>query len=193
MMMRPRPVPSRLRGFAEDRSGSSVVEFALLLPLMLTMYFGSIQVTDAISADRQVTLVASTAAEITSQYSQVATSDVTNILTAAAAVMAPFSVTSANATVRLSSITVDNNGNATVAWSRCLNGTARSGTVTNLIPAGLLIANTSVIWGEATYTYRPTIGWGIVGTVPMSDQIFLRPRQSANVTLNGSSGCSTSS
>ncbi len=123
--MRPHLAPSRSRRFAEDRSGSSVVEFALLLPLMMTMYFGSIQVTDAISADRQVTLVASTVAEITSQYSQVATSDVTNILTAAASVMAPFSFTSANATVTLSSITVDNNGNATIAWSRCLNGTAR--------------------------------------------------------------------
>jgi Flp pilus assembly protein TadG len=191
--MRPHLAPSLSRRFVGDRSGSSVVEFALLLPLMMTMYFGSIQVTDAISADRQVTLAASTVAEITSQYSQVATSDVTNILTAAASVMAPFSFTSANATVTLSSIIVDGNGNATIAWSRCLNGTARSGTVTNLIPAGLLVANTSVIWGEATYSYRPTVGWGLVGTVPMYDQIFLRPRQSTSVTLNGSSGCSTSS
>jgi Flp pilus assembly protein TadG len=192
-MMRLHLAPSPSRRFVGDRSGSSVVEFALLLPLMMTMYFGSIQVTDAISADRQVTLAASTVAEITSQYSQVATSDVTNILTAAASVMAPFSFTSANATVTLSSIIVDSNGNATIAWSRCLNGTARSGTVTNLIPAGLLVANTSVIWGEATYSYRPTVGWGLVGTVPMYDQIFLRPRQSTSVTLNGSSGCSTSS
>jgi Flp pilus assembly protein TadG len=180
--MWPHLAASRSRSFAGDRSGSSVVEFALLLPLMMTMYFGSIQVTDAISADRQVTLVASTAAEITSQYSQVATSDVTNILNAAASVMAPFSVTSANATVTLSSVTVDGNGNATVAWSQSLYGTARSGTVTNLVPAGLLVPNTSVIWGEASYSYRPTIGWGLVGTVPMYDQIFLRPRQSTNVT-----------
>jgi Flp pilus assembly protein TadG len=182
MMMRPHLTSSRSRRFATDRSGSSVVEFALLLPLMMTMYFGSIQVTDAISADRQVTLVASTAAEITSQYSQVATSDVTNILTAAASVMAPFSVTSANATVTLSSVTIDNNGTATIAWSQSLYGTPRTGSVTNLIPAGLLVPNTSVIWGEATYTYRPTIGWGLVGTVPMYDQSFLRPRQSTSVT-----------
>ena len=60
MMMRPHLAASRSHSFAGDRSGSSVVEFALLLPLMMTMYFGSIQITDAISADRQVTLVAST-------------------------------------------------------------------------------------------------------------------------------------
>ena len=175
-MMWPHPARAWSRRFVRDRSGSSIVEFALLLPLMMTMYFGSIQVTDAISADRQVTLVASTVAEITSQYSQVATSDVTNILNASASVMAPFSVTSANATVTLTSVTIDGTGKATVAWSQSLYGTARSGIVTNLIPAGLLVPNTSVIWGEATYSYRPTIGWGLVGTVPMSDQIFLRPR-----------------
>jgi Flp pilus assembly protein TadG len=168
------------RRFVADRRGTSAVEFAVLLPLMLIMYFGSIQITDAISADRQVTLVASTVAEITSQYSQVSSTDVSNILGAASAVLAPFPV--ANASVTLSSVTIDASGNATVAWSSSLNGTQRSGTVTNLIPQGLLVPNTSVIWGEATYNYKPVIGWVITGTLQMYDQIFLRPRQSNSVT-----------
>jgi Flp pilus assembly protein TadG len=179
------------RRFVADCEGSSVVEFAVLLPLMLIMYFGSIQITDAISADRQVTLVASTVAEITSQYTQVSSTDVSNILGAASAVLSPFAVK--NASVTLTSVTIDNNGNATVAWSSCVNGTARSGSVTNLIPAGLLVPNTSVIWGEASYNYKPAIGWVITGTLQMYDQIFLRPRQSTSVTLNGTTSCSTSS
>lgn len=168
--------------FLADRSGSSIVEFAVLLPLMLIMYFGSIQVTDAISADRQVTLVASTVAEIASQYSTVSSTDVSNILSAASAVLAPFPV--ANATVTLSSVLIDNTGKATIDWSSSLNGTQRAAgaTVTSLIPAGLLVANTSVLWGEATYSYKPVIGWVITGTLSMSDQIFLRPRQSTSVT-----------
>jgi Flp pilus assembly protein TadG len=176
----PQQPPLQPRRFAADRRGTSTVEFAVLLPLMLTMYFGSIQITDAISADRQITLVASTVAEITSQYTTVSSTDVTNILSAASAVLAPFPV--ANALVTLSSVTIDANGNATVAWSATLNGTQRSGTVTNLIPASLLIPNTSVIWGEATYNYKPVIGWVITGTLPLYDQIFLRPRQSNSVT-----------
>ena len=159
--------------FAADRRGSSAVEFALLLPLMLIMYFGSIQITDAISADRQVTMVASTVAEITSQYTTVSSNDVSNILAAASAVLTPFPV--ANAKVTLSSVLIDANGNATVDWSATLNGAQRSGTVTSSIPATLLVPNTSVIWGEATYNYKPAIGWVITGT------IFLRPRQSSNV------------
>jgi len=165
--------------FAADRRGSSAVEFALLLPLMLIMYFGSIQITDAISADRQVTMVASTVAEITSQYTTVSSNDVSNILAAASAVLTPFPV--ANAKVTLSSVLIDANGNATVDWSATLNGAQRSGTVTSSIPATLLVPNTSVIWGEATYNYKPAIGWVITGTISMYDQIFLRPRQSSNV------------
>jgi Flp pilus assembly protein TadG len=188
MMMRskfaalaPRALKAHYARLIADRSGTSLVEFAVLLPLMLVMYFGSIQITDAISADRQVTLVASTVAEITSQYTTVSSTDVSNILSASSAVLAPFPI--ANASVTLSSVLIDSTGKATIDWSSSLNGTQRaSGTVvTSLIPAGLLVANTSVIWGEATYSYKPVIGWVITGTVPMYDQIFLRPRQSNNV------------
>jgi hypothetical protein len=83
-MMTPRHLASLWpRRFFADRRGTSAIEFAILLPLMLVMYFGSIQITDAISADRQVTQVASTVAEIASQYTQVSPSDVSNILSAA--------------------------------------------------------------------------------------------------------------
>jgi Flp pilus assembly protein TadG len=181
--------------FAADRRGTSAVEFAVLLPLMLTMYFGSIVVTDAISADRQVTLVASTVAEITSQYTQMAVADVQNVLGnsgssppggAASAVLTPFPVS--NAQITLSSVVIDGNSVAHIDWSATLYGTQRTGIVTSLIPQGLLIPCTSVIWGEATYNYKPVIGstfTGITGTLPMYDQIFLRPRQSACVQYNG--------
>jgi Flp pilus assembly protein TadG len=187
----------RGRRFASNRRGSSAVEFALLLPLMLTMYFGNIVITDAISADRQVTLVASTVAQMTSQYTQVATADIQNILGnsslsppggAASAALAPFPVS--NATVTLSSVVIDASGNANVDWSATLNGTTRSGNVSSLIPSALKIACTSVIWGEATYNFTPMVGsaiWtSISGNRPMYDQIFLRPRQSTCVQYNGS-------
>jgi Flp pilus assembly protein TadG len=173
----------RGNAFPADRQGSSAVEFALLLPLMLTMYFGSIEVTDAISADRQVTLVAGTVSDIAAQYQSVTLNDVNNILAAASAVLAPFSA--ANVQVTLSSVQIDANGNAKVDWSASLHGTQRTGTVTNAIPAALRVANTSVIWGEATYAYKPVIGWVVTGTVNLYNQIFMRPRLSQCVKYTG--------
>jgi Flp pilus assembly protein TadG len=184
-----------LRRFAADQRGVSVVEFSLLLPVMLTMYFGSIQVTDAISADRQITLVASTVADIASQYSSVTSSDVSNILAAASSVLTPFPVSKAKVT--LTSVLIDSSGNATVDWSVTLNGSLRSGTVTNAIPAALRPSNVSactspgpscisVLWGEASYAYKPVVGWVVTGTLNMSNQIFMRPRLSNCVHYNGS-------
>jgi Flp pilus assembly protein TadG len=183
------------RAFATDQNGVSVVEFSLLMPLMLTMYFGSIEVTDAISADRQITLVASTVAEVASQYSSMASTDVTNVLAAASAVLTPFPM--ANAKVTLTSVLIDINGNATVDWSATINGSVRSGSVTNLIPSALRPANVStctspgpscisVLWGEASYTYKPVIGYVVTGTLNMSNQIFMRPRLSNCVHYTGS-------
>ena len=177
-----------LRGFAADQRGVSAIEFAILLPLMLTLYLGGVEVSQAVSADRKTTLVAHTVGDLTAQASNVASSDVTNIFNAATAVAYPFA--SANLSVTLSSVCIDSTGTkATIGWSQTLNGTARSGTVTNLVPSALMVANSSLIWGEAHYAYKPTIGWTITGTLNLGDQFFLRPRLSCSVTLNSASGC----
>ncbi len=167
---------------ASDQRGISAIEFSLLMPLMMVMYFGSIEVTDAISADRQVTLVASTVADITTEYTSVAASDVTNILNAASTVFYPFS----NAQVVLSSVVIDANGNAYVDWSATQNGTQRSGNVTSMVPTALRVPNTSLIWGEATYVYQPMLGYVITGSFNLYNQIFMRPRLSACVQDTGS-------
>jgi len=180
LVFRAVPTPLRFRG---RPASTSVVEFALLLPFDAHDVFRSIEVTDAISADRQVTLVAGTVADIAAQYQSVTATDVNNILQAASAVLAPFSV--ANAKVTLSSVQIDANGNATVDWSASLYGTQRTGTVTNAIPTALRVANTSVIWGEATYAYKPLVGRVVTGTLNLYEQIFMRPRLSQCVKYTG--------
>jgi Flp pilus assembly protein TadG len=180
--------PARLRRFAADERGVSAVEFAILLPLMLTMYLGGVEISQAVSADRKTTLVAHTIGDLTAQASNVASADMTNVLNAGTAVAYPFAA--ANLKVTVTSVCINSTGTiATVAWSRTQGGTARSGNVTSLIPSALMVANTSLIWGEASYAYRPTIGWTITGTLNLSDKFFLRPRLSNSVTLDSASGC----
>jgi hypothetical protein len=42
-----------------------------------------------------------------------------------------------------------------------------------------------VIWGEASYAYKPVIGYVLTGTLNMSSQIFMRPRLSNCVHYTG--------
>jgi Flp pilus assembly protein TadG len=180
-------MPARLRRFAADERGVSAVEFAILLPLMLTMYLGGVEISQAVSADRKTTLVAHTIGDLTAQVQNVTSSgDIPNTFNAGAKVAYPYS--SSNLAMTVTSVCINSTGTvATVKWSRTQNGTARSGNVTSLIPSALMVANTSLIWGEASYAYRPTIGWTITGTLNLSDKFFLRPRQSNAVTLDSDS------
>ena len=167
----------RMRRFVGDQDGVSAVEFALLLPLMLTLYLGGVEVSQAVSADRKTMLVAHSIGDIISQYSCVTSSDMTNIFSVGQEVVYPYDPNNLKATA--TSVTVDANGRATVAWSQALNGgTVRSGDVTSLIPAALLTASlsSSLIWAEASYSYRPTVGYVITGTLTLNEKIFLRPR-----------------
>jgi len=177
-MMVPRSASSllqRFRRFAGDQSGVSAVEFAMLLPLMITLYLGGVEISQAVSADRKATLVAHTVGDLVAQNSSMTDTLSNNILSAGTAVVYPFN--SANLKITVTSVAIDGTGKATVAWSKAnANGTVRSGDVSNLIPAALKIANTSLIWAESGYAYKPTLGYIITGTLNLSEKIYLRPR-----------------
>jgi Flp pilus assembly protein TadG len=174
-----RPVRRLLR----DQRGISAVEFAMLLPLMVTLYLGGVEVSQAVAVDRKVTLVARTLGDLVAQATNVTTSDVTNILAASAAIVIPYNDSKLKITV--SSVKIDSTGVAKIAWSDTKNGTARTVGSTVTLPAALNTNSTWLIWSEAQYAYTPTIGYVITGTMNLKDQIYMRPRLSDCVTRTG--------
>lgn len=173
-------LPRWARRFAGDTQGVSAVEFALVLPLMMTLYLGGAEIAQAIAASRKVTLVSRTVADLTSQSSSITAANMTNILNASAAVVAPFPTGPLKVTV--SQVKIDANGNATIDWSKTLTGTGHGTGSTATVPPALKIANTWLIWTEVEYSYAPTIGYAITGTLPLKDQMYMRPRLSNSVT-----------
>ena len=164
----------RVAGFARDRRGVSAVEFAMLLPLMVTLYLGAVEISQGVAIDRKVTLTTRTVADLASQVSTISDSDMTNLLNASTSVIAPYN--SSNLKVTVSQVTIDANGTAKIAWSDTRNGTAQTVGATVSLPTALKIPNTSLIWSQVSYDYRPTIGYVITGTLNLSDQIYMRPR-----------------
>lgn len=163
-----------------DERGVSAVEFALLLPLMVALYLGTVEISQAISADRKVTLTSRTVADLISQVSSINNAGMTDVLNASSSVMAPFKTTTLKVVV--SCISIDANNNATVTWSDTLNGTARSVGSTVTLPAALNIANSTLIWSEVSYVYTPAIGYIITGSLTLKDQLYMAPRLSNSVT-----------
>src|SRR5262249_16905741 len=122
-----------LRGFLRDRRGVSALEFAIILPLMIALYLGCVEVGNALSGQFKTTLAARPVADLSSQYKTINDATMTSILGASSAVLAPFS--SANAVVIVSEVTTDARGNATITWSDALNGTARQAGSSVTLPA----------------------------------------------------------
>jgi Flp pilus assembly protein TadG len=172
-------IKRRLRHLIGDERGVSAVEFAMLLPLMLTLYFGVVEVSQGIGAQRKVTLTSRTLCDLVSRVSSIGNSDMTNALNASSSVMAPFAVSNLKATV--TSVKIDATGKATVDWSDTLNGTARAKGSVVTLPTALNVANTSLIWSEVQYTYKPVMGYVVTGTLTLKDQIYMRPRLSDSV------------
>ena len=171
------------RKFAVHSGGIAAVEFAIILPLMLLMYLGSFQICEMVAVKRQVTLSASSVANIVTQYASIsATNDLPDILQASAIVLTPYS--SSNAIVIVSLITIDASGKATVTWSQSLpawKGRANGQTIT--LPPGLDVASTALVLGETTYAYKPTIDFLHMGTTSLYSSVYMLPRSSSG-TIN---------
>ena len=75
------PPAAALARFAQDRRGVSAVEFAMLLPLMVTLYLGTVEISQGVGIDRKVTLTTRTVADLASQVSSINNSDMTNCST----------------------------------------------------------------------------------------------------------------
>lgn len=172
-----------LRRFAGDRRGVSAVEFALLAPVMIGLYLGCVEISDGVAADRKVSLTAAALANLTAQVTTISASDMTNILDASSAIIAPYASNKLKVTVTC--IKIDANKNATVKWSATRNGTTKSGSIT--IPSALAVANSQLILAEASYAYTPTVGYTITGTLNLSDQMYMSPRLTA--PTYGSAAC----
>jgi Flp pilus assembly protein TadG len=170
----------RLLGLGKDERGVSAVEFAMLLPLMLSLYLGAVEVSQGIGADRKVTLTSRTVADLVSQVSSIDNNGMTNSLTAGTKVMAPFP--SGNLKIVVSSVKIDAQGNATVDWSDTYNGAARTKGSTVTLPDALKVPNSWLIWSEVEYNYTPVIGYVVTGSLILKDRIYMRPRLSDSVT-----------
>lgn len=168
------------RRLAEDRSGVSAVEFALILPLMLTLYLGGIQISDALTISRKVTHVTSSLGDLITQSKNITDIDMKNILDAAASVLAPYSTSTLK--IKVSGVSIDVNSKATVAWSDARNDTPLTKGNTIALPTAVKQANTFLVTAEVHYPYTPAIGYALTGNFDLNDQFYLRPRLSDKIT-----------
>lgn len=166
-------------GMLADRSGIAATEFAVIVPIMLVMFFGVVEFSSGVAVDRKVTLMARTLSDLTSQSVSVADSDLTNFFAASRAIMTPYASAPTQSTI--TELWIDPSTlRAKVQWSKGSVPRVTSSTVT--IPTALAVGGTYLIFSEVSYLYRPTVGYVMAPAgVNLSDVSYTRPRQGACV------------
>ncbi|MGJ4947650.1 TadE/TadG family type IV pilus assembly protein [Bradyrhizobium sp. HKCCYLS20291] len=179
MALLPRLRPS-LQGFIGDNRAVAAMEFAIVLPFMLALYLGSIEAGNGFAVQFKASLAASRVADLTSQYTSIDNSTMSGILGAASLVVAPY--TTSDMIVTVTQVTTDSKGQGKIIWSDLLNGTPQTVGNAVTLPKALQIANTSLIWSEVTYPYKPWLGFVFTKTINVYQTSYFYPRLSTSVS-----------
>lgn len=187
-----RRIRAAIAALRRDRRGVSAVEFALILPLMVTLFLATVETTQGLQADRKVSLAARTLSDLASQATVISNTDMGNILDATADIIAPFAMTQAQVVV--TGIQTDTQGISRVVWSDARGTTRYTCGQTMAVPTELkpaLGTTGFLVLAEVKYYYTPTVAYLISGTVTLSDRLYTRPRIGETVSRmpNQGSGC----
>ena len=158
-----------------DRSGIAATEFAVIVPVMLVMFFGTVEISSAVAVNRKVTLMARTLSDLTSQSTSVNDTDLTGFFAASKGILTPYPSAATHSTV--SELYVDPSKVVKVLWSKGYAPRATGSAIT--IPAELKVADTYLIFSEVSYRYVPAVGKVVAPAgIDLTDVSYTRPRQS---------------
>jgi len=174
--------------FLADGRGLAATEFAVVVPLMLVMFFGTVEFSSAVAIDRKVTLMARTLSDLTSQSTSVGDTDMTNFFAASTGIMTPYATSPVSATI--TELYVDPSTlQAHVQWSKGSVPRTQKSAVT--IPTTLAVGGTYLIFSEVSYIYTPSVGYALKSAITLSDVAYTRPRQSTCVYYSPDTACTT--
>lgn len=162
--------------FRRDEAGVSAIEFALVAPVLIALYLGSVQLTLALTADRKVTAAASAIGDLIAQDDVVTDGELDDIIAAGHAILEPFTETGFD--LRITSVRMNSNSEVYVDWSDARGLTPHPPGAQLDLPDGLLAPNNSVILVEVEYLYETPFRELEFGIMTLKDSVYLRPRRS---------------
>ncbi|MGA7329146.1 MAG: TadE/TadG family type IV pilus assembly protein [Rhodomicrobium sp.] len=189
-LMRPEKWLGRLaaatRLFGRRDDGAILFEAAIVIPILLMMFLGMVEFSEAFTARRRVATVATTTADLVSQATSVSTADLNDIVSVANSLLAPYSVSTLNVTI--SSVGYDANSNVVSYWNCTWSNVSAAPTCASpgtapTLPTGLISAGQSIIVAQASYTFTPPIGQFLLGGVPFNSIAYYKPRFTLTVAM----------
>lgn len=170
--------------YVRDNKGVAAVEFALIVPILMLLFVGTLEISMAVSVDRKISRVSSTVADLITQESIYTMADLNKITDVAQRIMYPYD----DSDVKISIVGIDiENDVGRVAWSHGRNGGEEPavGSVYT-VPNAILTSDKSFLLSATiSVDHKPAFSFiGFDGTnmtfddaaISLSEQMFLRAR-----------------
>jgi Flp pilus assembly protein TadG len=170
-----------LANLAGGRSGNALVEAALIFPILIALFLGVSEFSEAFTLKRRLEAAANTSADLVARTQAVSTVDLAGIKSMLDEMIKPFPPTPLGVVV--TSVVADGTNTTRVLWSDAQGKDVVAHTAGSviLLPTGLTEPNTSIVLAEVKYTFRSTLATMILGDLPMQTQAYFRPRLNSQV------------
>ncbi|PZN58763.1 MAG: pilus assembly protein [Proteobacteria bacterium] len=181
--------------FGRDCRGIAAIEFAFIAPILLAMYFLTMEVSQAIETNKKLNRVSLMVGDLVTQQDSITKSELDAIMKIADSSLLPYHRSTPKITV--TGISIGGSPlKATVKWSRKVQNNVYSadspqGTTTT-VPASLMVPNTFLVQVKTELAYKPVIAWAadsksVLGleaafdSISMSETFHLRPRMTNEI------------
>lgn len=172
-----------VRDLWRAHGGMAMVEFALVLPVLMTLFYGTIEVTRYILIAQKVEKLAHSVADLTAQSDTATIATLNQVMAAASDIMSPYTMGSNGRIIISSLYRAPSTANATISWRHQGGGTLTATSQVGLVGATptMLAGFTfeereNVIVAEVYYQFSPLISSQFFGTTTIYRSAYYKPR-----------------
>ncbi len=170
----------RVKRLLTHQGGTALIEFALILPIMITLFLGVFEGTRVVAASMRLANAAQSVADMIAQQSNITPAMMTNFCNGGQLSMSP--LPGASLQVAVAEVT-NSGGSLVVDWNdtACNSATAISSPTTlatSLVPN----INDSVVIVQATYAYTSPISYVLAKSYTLTQTVYQRPYNVGTIT-----------
>ena len=167
-----------------NRQGMAITEFALLLPILILIWGGIVELSTAHFVGRKVALATQSVADLVAQERSVTTALLDNNVRAGAAILFPYPANTLS--FQIQSIVSDGNGKIKSDWLHTAPITSQGSGSIPPEARNLLTKNDSTIYVKVDYRHTPVLGSLIPGfkNFSITEEAFAKPRRTNIIPKN---------